>query len=339
LAKARKILNLDCRGSAAGQVALVLQTRLEEMCAQRDRALDWTDPEGVHDMRVASRRLRSAIADLKPYLHRRSLPKRELRAIARSLGMVRDQDVAVPVLEELKAKAGGTVAEGIEALAEERRRQQLDARAALEQAISSKAVAGLRDELFARLKIAGRASAKDEPTLRQVGVEVITSRLKQFTAGADCIYHPQMSKELHELRILAKRLRYAVELFTVCWGDELRQLAKEIGRLQTSLGELHDCDEWIDDIGSRLRKSKRAKDPATHESEAAVWLLRHFTKERTDHYRDALARWHAWERDGFLSELRHKLRTGSTKDLKVMDVAPPNLPVRRQTRKKSANKN
>ena len=110
------------------------------------------------------------------------------------------------------------------------------------------------------------------------------------------------------MRILAKRLRYAVELFASCWGDELKKHADEIARLQTSLGELHDCDVWIANLGSRLKK-KGASDGGTgpnlvRENEAVVWLLQHFVNERTKHYCRTLARWHKWETEGFLQGLK-----------------------------------
>ena len=77
--------------------------------------------------------------------------------------------------------------------------------------------------------------------------------------------------------------------------------------MQTSLGELQDCDVWIEDLGQRLKRTarKRKDDPDNaRERAAAVWLLRHFTKERTEHYRDALARWEEWESHEFLDSLK-----------------------------------
>ena len=71
MSKASEIVGLDCEASAAEGIRLLLHTRLEEMCVLRDGALDWSDIEGVHDMRVGSRRLRSALRDFKPFLKRR----------------------------------------------------------------------------------------------------------------------------------------------------------------------------------------------------------------------------------------------------------------------------
>ena len=104
------------------------------------------------------------------------------------------------------------------------------------------------------------------------------------------LYLPFEIKELHELRILAKRLRSAIELFAVCWGEEAEAIAKEIALLQTSLGELPDCDIWINDLSARLKRTARKpkSDQANLElRNGAAWLLRHFARERMEHYRRA----------------------------------------------------
>src|ERR1044071_3631071 len=107
MAKAKEIVGLDCRASASSCVLLVLRTRLDEMSEFRAAALDWSDPEGVHDMRVASRRLRSALRDFKPYLRMKKMRRAAdyLKAVADALGAVRDHDVAIIALEELKQDA------------------------------------------------------------------------------------------------------------------------------------------------------------------------------------------------------------------------------------------
>jgi CHAD domain-containing protein len=308
---------LDCDAPGAEAIQLVLRQRLEEMCALRDRALDWSDPEGVHSMRVASRRLRSAIADFKPYVRQGTLPRERLKMIAADLGAVRDEDVSLLALERLEQKVDERVAAGIEAIAEERRRRRLKEREALQLSISNTAIVEFAQDFLDGLEAATQSpQIKSDPTVkdhtfRQVGVEVVSRRLKGLSDGSGCIYDPTRMKELHRLRILAKRLRYAVELFSPCWKDEFKTIAKEVAQMQTSLGGLHDCDMWIAELGARLEKSHQARrhghasDP---NSDAAVWLLRHFARERTDHYRDALARWQEWHATGFLKQFKKLLR-------------------------------
>jgi CHAD domain-containing protein len=155
---------------------------------------------------------------------------------------------------------------------------------------------------------AGEGDAKQVPTFSQVGAKVIGDRLRQLSEAGDSVYRPLQTKKLHELRILAKRLRYAVELFAACWGDDFKKSAAEIARFQTSLGELHDCDVWIVNLGARLKHDGKSQSVGGRErwrnNEAVVWLLHHFASERTKHYCYALARWHKWETEGFLDRLR-----------------------------------
>jgi CHAD domain-containing protein len=318
VAKANPIAKTVCRSAAAKAIQRVLLARLEEMCEFRERALDWDHPDGVHDMRVASRRLRSALKDFKPYLGKDRIPSRKLKVIANSLGAVRDEDVVLAALDELRLQAGDRVADGIDAIVAEHRLQQRQARSVLEPVIRPAALTELRDEFRARLDPATRTSPSSgekgeprAPTFRQIGTDIINARLKHLSEAGDGFYHPLRTKQLHKLRILSKRLRYAVELFAPCNGDEFKQVAKEIARLQTSLGELHDCDVWIANLGTRLKTNDKLADHAALDQpsrEAAVWLLRHFVSERTKHYCDALGRWHEWETEGFLDRLGAMLK-------------------------------
>jgi len=315
--KGKRIHGLDPSAPAAKMIQLALRTQLKAMCKLREKALDANDPDGVHDMRVLSRRLRSHVSDFKRFLRKPGLSVVKLRALAKSLGAVRDQDVALAALKASKSGATGDAFAGIEMLESERRTLREEALTALEKAIEPSAVDEVRDEFLARLgdvaTVRPRKSARqseNDPILvfGQVAAEVIAERLKEFrSAAAETIYRPAATKNLHELRILSKRLRYAIELFAPCWGRQLKDIAKEVSLMQTSLGELHDCDVWIEDLGKRLIRTvrKRKDDPDNaRERAAAVWLLRHFARERTEHYRAALARWEDWESHEFLDSLK-----------------------------------
>ncbi|HET9296697.1 MAG TPA: CHAD domain-containing protein, partial [Candidatus Binatia bacterium] len=96
MAKPKKISGVDYDALATDAIRVVLCTRFGEMCEQRAKALDWGDPEGVHDMRVSSRRLRGALRDFMPYLRKRKLGNvlAQVKDLADALGVVRDQDVA-----------------------------------------------------------------------------------------------------------------------------------------------------------------------------------------------------------------------------------------------------
>jgi CHAD domain-containing protein len=332
MAKAKEIENLDCNAEALSGIRLVLHTRFGEMYERRAEALDWTDIEGVHDMRVASRRLRSAIKDFRDYLGgKKSLPRRGLKEVADALGDVRDQDVAIVALEKMRAEAAEAaeanaedVAAGIGHLIDERNAVRQAARVKLAFIIAERPLADLKNNFLSRLvKVGddaverardgkrGRRTAK-AVSFGQAGREVIAARVVELKKLSNSLHHPFDSEPLHDMRIAAKRLRYAMELFAPCWGGKLTSYAHEVSELQTSLGELRDCDTWLDDLGARLdRNRSRFADAWTgaagkgeHIRRASVWLLSHFTKERSKHFRNALDRWEEWETNGFFAQMK-----------------------------------
>lgn len=326
MAKAKEIEELDCEGNAAVGIGLVLCGRLEEMCGLRAGALDWSDAEGVHDMRVASRRLRSALRDFKPYLRRRrklASAVKELKRVADALGAVRDDDVAIMALEELQREAMAEVTKGIAILMDERRGQRDAARASLVKAIKEERLAGLQSEFAVAIESATeprrhhakKKSAAAALSFRAAGREIILARLEELRELSACLYMPFEVAGLHSMRIAAKRLRYAMELFASCWGEALNENGKEVAELQTSLGELHDCDVWLEGFGQTLRDFQRRVDEngsPLNEAEqqkrgAIVWLMRHFARARMKHFGNALTRWHEWETNGFFTQLVNSL--------------------------------
>ncbi|HKZ01048.1 MAG TPA: CHAD domain-containing protein, partial [Pyrinomonadaceae bacterium] len=186
MAKVILVSSLDCSAPSNEVLRRVLRAQLKAMCALRNKALDWDNLKGVHDMRVLSRRLRSAISDLKPYLGKSGLPRLKLRAIARSLGAVRDEDVALLALEELKLKAKDQITESIEMFAQERRIRREEARAALKKVISRSAIKEFRQEFLTKVSaitIAVRLNPSNDGALSfgRLGFEVINARLKELT--------------------------------------------------------------------------------------------------------------------------------------------------------------
>lgn len=320
MAKA-KIRALDFAAAADNMIPVVLRAQVNAMCRHREAALNWKDPEGVHDMRVLSRRLRSSINDFRPYLRKGSLPRLKLRTIAGRLGEVRDIDVALIALQQLRSKTKGAAADGIKLLAVELRARRRTARAMLTNTLQEHAIEGFRKEFLAKLR-AMLIVVPSEPqtetyasplavSFRSLGNDIISARLKDFVSASSCLYMPYQIKKLHELRILAKRLRYSLELFALGWGKEMETMAKEVAQMQTSLGELHDCDVWIQDLGSRLKRTARkasTEQPELQMRAGATWLLKHFAAARAEHYRAAVSRWEQWQAEGFLEQIAAKVR-------------------------------
>lgn len=314
MTKARRIKGIDCNAAAGAGIKLVLVGRFAEMSQRRSAALKWDDLEGVHSMRVASRRLRSALHDFTPYLKKRGLasPLKQIKQIADALGKVRDQDVAILALEQLRSNAPGDVSTVLSDLINIRQQSRDKARQQLEGMITKIRLKQL-SSIFSTAVESSLVRSKQKsavPTYIEIARSIILERLRELEKLSNSLYRPSKVKPIHKMRIAAKRLRYAIELFQVCWGKKIVPFAEEVARLQESLGDLHDCDVWIESFGEHIIESKKKEAAQSHEF---AWLLSYFIETRNSHFREAFDIWQEWEARGFSSMLR---------DL----ISPPEVP-------------
>ena len=310
MAKAKRIRGIDCKEPASAGIRLVLQTRFEEMYGFRQAALDWSDPEGVHSMRVASRRLRSAMRDFMPYLRQRGLTSvlKQTKSIAAALGEVRDQDVAIIALEKIQKQAPDAMSSALQQLIDDRKERRSESREKLSAILVANELKEAKSEFTSRVEKATAArkpSAQAELTYSRMSAIVIVDRLKELEKLSESLYNPFEIEALHDMRIAAKRLRYALELFQQCWGRSLQTFAKNTARLQTALGEVHDCDVWIESFGKHISEARKQKQD--EHLAAFIWLLSHFVKIRTKHLRKAYDLWREWETNDVGEQVRQAL--------------------------------
>jgi CHAD domain-containing protein len=297
MAKPREIPGLDCSRKSLAWASKVLLTRFDEMAEFRHAALGFAEIKGVHDMRVATRRLRSALRDIGPFLDKEAFKpvKKELKEISDALGEVRDRDVAIGALEKLAEEVeSDTVKTGIGQLIIGKTEERNTARTELTAVITAENIDGLRQTFAAALKEALRG--RDRISFNDAAGRAVAANLDDMLALGPRLYKPFKRNGLHKLRIAAKRLRYSLELLALCGGGEAKSLAKEISRLQDFLGELHDCDIWIDDLGARLIDAPN--------DTAAKWLLPLFVRKQNKEYLSAFALWEDWESNDLAGRVR-----------------------------------
>lgn len=279
----------------------------------REAALDWSDPEGVHSMRVASRRLRGAMRDFMPYLRQRGLTSvlKRAKSVAAALGEVRDQDVAIIALEKIQKEAPDEMSAALQQLVDERKERRNESREKLSSILIASEMKEAKMEFMSRIEKAtavrkGSGGTQSQPTYSKMAATVILERLKELEKLSEGLYQPFEIEALHDMRIGAKRLRYAMELFQQCWGRSLQTLAKSAAKLQTALGDLHDCDDWIESLGKRISQARSQK--RDDQVAAFIWLLSHFVKIRTKHLRQAYDLWGEWEANDVSGQVQQALQ-------------------------------
>lgn len=127
----------------------VVKVRAKEVFKRADGVLDLDQIEHVHDMRVATRRLRAALEIFEPCFppkrHRKALKR--VKALADALGERRDLDVELELLEELAEGVAGEDREAVGALIEELRARQRGANEDLAPFVAGKRLKKLRRRL------------------------------------------------------------------------------------------------------------------------------------------------------------------------------------------------
>jgi CHAD domain-containing protein len=81
--------------------------------------------------------------------------------------------------------------------------------------------------------------------LRDSAVRIVRTRLDELRSLAPAALEPSAATAQHDMRIAAKRLRYVLEIAGPCLGPEAKEARDAAKRLQSVLGEIHDCDVML----------------------------------------------------------------------------------------------
>ncbi|HVP95882.1 CHAD domain-containing protein [Methanoregula sp.] len=286
------------------------------------------DIEHVHRMRVASRRLRAALplfAECFPEKEYRAW-LREIKKITRALGAARDTDVQIAFLKKfLKAQAGPQGADRLPGgeprsgdplalhlhqLQKQRGTLQKQVVAVLDELERSQALVSLRAACSLPPEPAGRRKRKRFAGILPVAAQRMGRRLAAIHQYEPFVHNPDAIFEHHALRIAAKKLRYTLEAYAPLYRRDLAKPLARIKRLQDILGDIHDCDVWIEEMSVAIVKQRARRHPqaaGSGPSVSAVAPLRRLLfnreKRRTRLYRQFVRYWDALARNGFWDEL------------------------------------
>jgi len=150
VAKPRPIPDLTAEDSYGEAAARIIAVRTDELSEHARGVLDTGDIERVHDMRVATRRLRAALEVFAPCFpkqaHRQTL--REVKRLADGLGERRDRDVAISSLGGFNEQMPAPDRRGISSLIGKLREEQAEANVALAPLVDSQNLKALRGSLL-----------------------------------------------------------------------------------------------------------------------------------------------------------------------------------------------
>jgi len=311
---------------------------LDAFTREMDGVKDAQDIEYIHRMRVASRRLRAALPLFRSCFPDKQYKKwmQEITKITRALGEARDADVQIAFLQKsLKKIPKKAVLPGkpslsdqtstepairflLSALQKKRRILQKHVLLALNDLEKSR----VTDEMLLMFTTIDRELKAERKKPRTCGIPPIAAlrigkRLFTFLSYEPWVLHPEAVAEHHATRIAAKKLRYTMEIYGSVYRNNLEKPIARVKKMQEILGDIHDCDVWIDQITSlllreraRLRSGTGSKRPDTATLSSLRALLHERETERKRRYRQFVRYWQALERVHLWDEFRASLDTG-----------------------------
>jgi CHAD domain-containing protein len=256
------------------------------------------DPEGVHQARVATRRIRSDLRTFGTVVDPDwdGALRAELQWLAELLGAVRDTDVLLERLEgRLQTLPPGDLDAG-KHLLEGLRDHRTVARDELLVAMRSERYHTLLDRLVA-------ASRRIPPSDFRAGLDLelgdlVAKPWKRLRRAVEELGDDPPDVALHAVRIKAKRCRYAAEAVAPAVGKEAKRFAQAVAGLQEVLGDHQDAvvaGQWLRthaaDGGGRVERAFVAGELAALEDVAAQESRSQWLEAWTEARRGRLRRW------------------------------------------------
>lgn len=211
------------------------------------------DPEDLHDLRVAARRLRSDLRTFGPLLdqHWANWLRDELAWLGGEVGRGRDADV---LAERLRNGIAALPVEERNAAARLLHRVDattLEGREHVVEALSGDRYVALLDALVEAAnapRFAVDPPDIDQQRARKVVAELVRKPWRRVRRAVDALSSDSPDSALHQVRIRSKRARYAAEAVSPLFGRDARRFARAMADVQTVLGDHQDtvvAEAWL----------------------------------------------------------------------------------------------
>lgn len=229
-----------------------IQFRLENLLKNEEGTRAGNDIEALHDMRVASRRLREALRIYAEIFPAKKLKQaiQGTRRVTRALGLVREVDVNLEQLGSLRQRPTKSSAIGLEyVIAHELTRQRRLRRRMLKK-LDRLDLTEMQNDIFKLLERSRQKGFSESmpPTVRPESISFIGFVRRHIDADLDSVRtdlhrvsaHPTL-RNFHQLRIRIKKFRYSIELLSrALESHRTCRILKHLKALQDELGRLHD---------------------------------------------------------------------------------------------------
>jgi CHAD domain-containing protein len=250
--------------------AKYIRRQVKQLAEQLDGVRAAEDIEFVHRARVATRRLRAALRMFGECFAKKKIKRwrNAIRQVTSSLGNARDRDVQIEclcgTLSAMNANdAFPGVAHVLVQLEHERERFQRHVVKAVDRLESCGVLREMQKATKKVLDSAVKRDAEgDDPPVAETKIGPVRPtheaceqikghvlrQLGELLQYESCLAEAEDRERHHAMRIAAKRLRYTLEISRAICRGRLNEGVEAIKKLQSLLGDIHDCDVWLDHL-------------------------------------------------------------------------------------------
>jgi CHAD domain-containing protein len=296
----------------------------KQLARQLDGVRKGKDTECVHDARIASRRLRAALGMFGECFSPGTVKRwrKAIRRVTDALSTARDKDVHIEslcgLLANLKEKA---YCRGVARLLAQLEHERLAAQPEVLKSMDRFEAGGVLEEMLHATKemlldAKGQKVVVRSPFVFHRTEERILGRLDELMRFEDSLSNPGDQERHHAMRIAAKRLRYTMELAKPAYDGRLKGSISAVKQLQTFLGDIHDCDVWLEYLREfKARERKRTvkcygnAGPFAALQAGIDYLLKECRNRRNRVFRQLGDYWWELDRQGLWNDLVRTVQT------------------------------
>jgi len=242
----KKPIPLDPTLRGLEAVRAIHRSLIDTVVANEPGVRQALDPECLHDLRIAVRRGRSALAQINDVFAADAVAhlKAELKWLQTTTGPVRDLDVYLLKMDEYRADLPESVCQHLDSLDTYLHNHHAIEQRRLVSALDSERYRTLLQEwraLIAPDRPVHPGCANAERPIVELAAERIWRTYRRVRKNGDAITAESPDEVLHALRIECKKLRYLLEFFTSLFGDRRTlRLVAPLKVLQGTLGDFND---------------------------------------------------------------------------------------------------
>jgi len=297
-----------------------LGKQTKKLRAQIDGIRRGKGVEHVHPSRVISRRIRMVLGVFGSVFPAKKSGRwdKALRCLVKGLKAARDKDAQIAFVTQMMTDRRGERRgdrPGLRRLVLRLRQERAAVEPGVRKTLDRLDHGGVLEQMFLwaakhKFSLQGGSADVRSPAVLEQGAGDIRQACDGLLGFRSCLDDAEAMEQHHAMRIAARKLRHMMEIYREPFGTRLNEAIKTVRRVQTLLGEIHDCDVWVAAIEGFIEEERRRTvdyygdaEPFQRLGSGLEYLRDERRACRNDAFDQLAGLWKDLEADGFWGEM------------------------------------